>query len=487
MIEAQRDSRRQRHISALNESHKFIDQFYDNFCERKSEIKEKSRIFVTASDTDIEEVMSGLTDEMLVSNEVTYVNGIWDRVSQHRNARKADSDQLRENFDKLKIFQKKGSQGFLNKLRDDLIGVAFLLEPQVDALMIDFKEKDEKKYENEHVENDTFFDEVVKSDQEKFERHYAIWKESVVRFHKLKQEDAIQRFLDRMNSAEFVNPVSRVKIFKEMRDEQMTLFENRMRIITSLDSERPTGMTKQFVSQEADKMGQFNDESSIIFDKLVDKLAKDTDNTNEDMDIAEFDLKDFLIKNDAQLEEGQTFDSIMADRVTPTTLRRKLEAKTLLSNSVKYMEDTDNKMNEICTNILNFFKEFATKMDTNKEKLKQTEINFQVSLASTGDHYDTIADGQEEELQQKVKEMTQAIHHVQLNEKLQQCFEILDSIQKTYRNYNTEYISLVQAYPETMNNFFDSFEADVVSNYKIYRTERQAEIEELLRLETEKK
>ena len=92
------------------------------------------------------------------------------------------------------------------------------------------------------------------------------------------------------------------------------------------------------------------------------------------------------------------------------------------------MEETDNKMNEICTNIINFFREFATKMDNNKEKLKQTEINFQVSLASCGDHYDTIADGQEEELQKKVKEMTQAIHHVQLNEKLQQCFDILDGI-----------------------------------------------------------
>ena len=50
MIEAQRDSRRQRHIAAVNESHKFIDQFYDNFCERKNEIKERSRIFVAASD-----------------------------------------------------------------------------------------------------------------------------------------------------------------------------------------------------------------------------------------------------------------------------------------------------------------------------------------------------------------------------------------------------------------------------------------------------
>jgi hypothetical protein len=47
-----------------------------------------------------------------------------------------------------------------------------------------------------------------------------------------------------MNSSEFVNPPSRVAIFKEIRDEQMILFENRMKILKSLDSERPTGMTK---------------------------------------------------------------------------------------------------------------------------------------------------------------------------------------------------------------------------------------------------
>lgn len=104
MIEDQRDSRRQRHIVALNESQKFIEQFYDNFIERKNEIQEKSHIFVAASDAEIDEIMSGLTDEELVANEIVYVNGIWDKVSQHRNARKADSDQLRENFDKLRIF-----------------------------------------------------------------------------------------------------------------------------------------------------------------------------------------------------------------------------------------------------------------------------------------------------------------------------------------------------------------------------------------------
>lgn len=130
-----------------------------------------------------------------------------------------------------------------------------------------------------------------------------------------------------------------------------------------------------------------------MFDRLVDKLAKDMENTNEDIDIAEFDLRDFLIKNDAQLEEGQTFDSIMEERVVPTVQRRKLESDTLIKNSIKYMEELDEKMSDISSNIVAFFREFATRMDANKEKLKQTEINFQVALAQCGDHHDDIAAG----------------------------------------------------------------------------------------------
>ena len=38
MIEAQRDSRRQRHIACLKECEKFVEQFYDNFSEKKNEI-----------------------------------------------------------------------------------------------------------------------------------------------------------------------------------------------------------------------------------------------------------------------------------------------------------------------------------------------------------------------------------------------------------------------------------------------------------------
>ena len=264
----------------------------------------------------------------------------------------------------------------MSKLREDLITIAFLLEDKVDELLVDYKQKDQERYRKEHEENDAFYDAVVKSDQEKFENHYAVWKESVVRFHKLKQEDAIKKCLARMNSEEFVNPTSRVAIFKEMQQEQSTLFEARLSIINFLNTQRPTEFSKKFVLDLEDKLRQYNDESSIVFDKLVDKLAKDMENTNEDIDIAEYDLKDFLIKNDAQLEEGQTFDSIMEDQVTPTTDRRKLESKTLNTNAINYMDDSIYKMGEICNNVIAFYKDFSTRMDNNKQKLKLTEVNF---------------------------------------------------------------------------------------------------------------
>lgn len=100
------------------------------------------------------------------------------------------------------------------------------------------------------------------------------------------------------------------------------------------------------------------------------ELTKSMENTNEDIDKALADLKDFLIKNDAQLDEGVTFDLILKNKAQPFADRRKQESRTLIMNAIAYQEDYDFKMGEISTNCINFFREFATTLDKNKEKLK---------------------------------------------------------------------------------------------------------------------
>lgn len=120
------------------------------------------------------------------------------------------------------------------------------------------------------------------------------------------------------------------------------------------------------------------------------------ENTHEDIDLAEYDLKDFIIKNDAQLEENQTFDNILMKRVRPTVMRRKQESKTLITNSILYLEQNDFRMQEISSAIVKFFKDYSTKLDTNKDLLKKTEQDFQVQLAQCGDKHDDITTGQED-------------------------------------------------------------------------------------------
>ena len=74
-----------------------------------------------------------------------------------------------------------------------------------------------------------------------------------------------------------------------------------------------------------------------------------------------------------------------------------------------------------------------------------------------------------------------------MNQKLQECFDLLDQIQKSFRNYNVDYIKILNSHPDTMVQFYNDFEADVAGSYQIYKEARREEIQERLRLETEKK
>ena len=83
--------------------------------------------------------------------------------------------------------------------------------------------------------------------------------------------------------------------------------------------------------------------------------------------------------------------------------------------------------------------------------------------------------------------MRRAIHHVELNEKLQECFDLLDQITKTYRNYNVEYIKIVDAHPQTMDAFFVNFEKEAMSQFKMFDESKHDEILALFTKETEER
>lgn len=139
MIDLQRDSRRQRHIQSVKECEKFLEQFYDNFMEKKSEIKEKINMFLSASDEEVQHIMAQMTDENLLAHEIDFVNGTWEKVRVHYDARKEHLEQTLDEIKELQDFQQKNSGKYWNRLQQELTDTAFLLEPAVIELVTEWK------------------------------------------------------------------------------------------------------------------------------------------------------------------------------------------------------------------------------------------------------------------------------------------------------------------------------------------------------------
>ena len=109
--------------------------------------------------------------------------------------------------------------------------IAFYLAPEVEELIKEWVATESEKYRLEHASNDQFYEEIVQKEAEKFNILYNDWKDSVVRFHLIKQEDAIKRFLELMESRRFVNAESRVEIFSRLKSEQIRVFQQRMELL----------------------------------------------------------------------------------------------------------------------------------------------------------------------------------------------------------------------------------------------------------------
>jgi uncharacterized protein with HEPN domain len=272
-IDDQRDSRRQRHIQSMKDCEKFLQEFYDNFMEKKSEMKENVNMFLEASDEDIRQIMDELTDEALLAHEIDFVNAAWEKISVHFDARKDNLDQTLEKVKELQDFQIRNSGIYWTRLKQELTDHAFLLEPAVIELVDDWKSKEELRYKKEHEDSYEFHRKLV-SDQE--DNHTALkeqWNGRRIRFHILKQEHAIKTFQERIDSPEFVNPETRIELFARLKETQVEVYHKRMDQLKVLDNTNTQDLTLDRVENIGNKLSEINDIAQEEYTEIAKELA----------------------------------------------------------------------------------------------------------------------------------------------------------------------------------------------------------------------
>ena len=102
-----------------------------------------------------------------------------------------------------------------------------------------------------------------------------------------------------MESDRFVNPQSRRDLFAELKQRQVSVYEQRKVIVEQMVELETENVNKDIIEKFFNRLQELNDNVQAEMDKMVGLLNKDMENTNEDADIAFFDLKDFVLKNEA--------------------------------------------------------------------------------------------------------------------------------------------------------------------------------------------
>ena len=115
----------------------------------------------------------------------------------------------------------------------------------------------------------------------------------------MKQRNAIAKFLELMESDRFVNPKSRRDLFAELKQRQVQVYEQRKVIVEQMVELETENVNKDIIEKFFNRLQELNENVQAEMDKMVGLLNKDMENTNEDADIAFFDLKDFVLKNEA--------------------------------------------------------------------------------------------------------------------------------------------------------------------------------------------
>lgn len=381
MIDLQRDSRRQRHIQSIKECEKFLEQFYDNFMEKKTEIKEKINMFLAASDEEIQGILAEMTDETLLANEIDYVNGTWSKIDIYFSARKEHLEQTLEEIKDLQEFQQKNSGKYWNRLQQELTDTAFLLEPAVIQLVTDWKNKEEERYLKEHEENYEFHKNLEAEEKQKYQDRHNEWEGRRIRFHILKQEHAIKTFQERIDSPEFVNPQFRIRLLERMKRNQVDVHKKRMNELKVLQNTETSILTTKKVEEIEAKIEKINEAAQGEYYQIAVEFSNFIKDHGNQMDSLLENLRQFLHRNKAQIDESTTYDKIIEIEAQPFVDRRKEEAKELYLNTYKYQEETDDKMVETCKNIVEFIKALATKYDKGKDDLKATDFQFIINLA----------------------------------------------------------------------------------------------------------
>jgi hypothetical protein len=455
LLQRQKENRRKSHLMLLKEYETWILSLYDQLDSQTQEEKTKWWAFSAGSIKDLDSVLFELRDEALLGKEYEWISAAFANLARHMRRRRVEAQRLRENLFGVERRRGEAVESFLNLLGQKLVDVAFLLKPEVDNLIGTKRTELSLHIEHNTEELKSVVEQVFMHEEEllisyesKFAERDAAWRIIHHRHH-------VKLFRTTIESDRFVNPEERVNMLLELKSLQEQVFSNRMDILNTAKDINSKILTSDVIQSLIDRLTEANDIVQKEYDNSISKLVKLQKKIDSESDQLFDDLKSRLEFYHAEVpyEEGDLLLFELREQID----NLKNNGSKLLSKTIKYLEDTDTRSQEVAVKLLNHIKSLGEESDKHKLARNKQEKDYDLEHAKMEDELDEAVGDLEESFKCKVEELRRSETLDELDQKLKECFEILDDISQEHRNFTSSAIKLVYSHKDLITKSYRAY------------------------------
>eukprot|EP00742_Colponemidia_sp_Colp-10_P007657 GILJ01008252.1.p1 GENE.GILJ01008252.1~~GILJ01008252.1.p1 ORF type:complete len:1559 (+),score=335.92 GILJ01008252.1:44-4720(+) len=456
MIAALVLDRKNRHETALEEHNEQLKHLNAELEVRLKESVSQVKVFLSASDKEIDELFTELDDSSLVCVDRFVLDGVWDQAQQHEKYRMERIGELSGDLEALEQERKTVVDSLLRTLGYQLVEIAHLLAPEVERLLADEVQAVDVKISDNRQSYAELVARLRLHELEKFKSLDEKWREREEAWRRHRHHAAIVRAKTQLNSTEFTDPPGRKQLFTELKQEQIRVHGQRMEQLQILSSLKPVDMHKETVQALRESIDQVNETAQDAYDKVFDRMRREQSRIDTEACWIAETLKDELLGYSSLPadEATQAINQILAEEVLPLVQKRTEEGLKLLAKCGKFLESGDTATHNLCCTIIAFFTEVAEMLDNHESKLQRMKTEYVCEIDATLETFDLDHAKEESELKSIQDQIRWSIDEETLMVSQQRAFAQLDSISAGYRSIHSSICALVERYPQQIDSRF---------------------------------
>jgi len=385
-----------------------------------------------------------------------YVQGLIDKLLQGVERRKEAVDNYHQSLQDLEAYRNTSTKNLLTNVATEMIELGHLLHGEAER----WCEKELRPYNRTALKNSdsgaTLQDSLTKQVATKRKDMKIRWHNGVLLWKKMRHHHALKVVLDRIASREFEHPVALELILERLRDKQDVVFTERIRLVDEMFEIEIDELKANAVANLEEQINVLNERTQEEYDNLFVEVKEIKDTTHHQGDSMLNKLRSELELYDAKSEwkEHDSVRQFVDIEVKPKLDKVFIFIDALFDQLAIALETLDENQHHASSKMISFGTLVSNMVMKFKQNTKDFDFNHNNDVETCIEEFQDLCTDYEKEMDRLHLEMNDAAHLQDAESILQQIFDQLEVIEKSYRSHAADLTKIHRDYPGEIVEYF---------------------------------